>query len=69
MIWIPCDKQEPPKDGTYMVTTANGKIRFDRYVDGTWSLCVPRAKTHGRYRPHLAWSYMPESYQPKARHI
>lgn len=67
MIWIPCDKQAPPKDGTYMVTTAKGAIRFDRYVDGEWAMCSTTIR--GRYKPHLAWCYMPEAYQPKARHI
>lgn len=33
-VWIPCDKLQPDKDGTYLVTTANGKVRLDRYSYG-----------------------------------
>lgn len=61
--WIPCDKFQPDRDGTYLVTTANGKIRFDKFVDGVWCLCIPRARTGGRYRPHRAWMYLPRPYE------
>ena len=60
--WIECDKFLPDKDGVYLVTTANGKVRIDRFVDGAWGLCMPRHNDKGRYRPHLAWSYMPKPY-------
>ena len=59
-IWIPCDKSLPKKDGVYLVTTANGKIRMDRFVGGAWGLCLARPKNgKGRYRPHVAWMYLP----------
>lgn len=62
-IWIPCDRFLPDRDGTYLVTTANGKIRLDRFVDGAWGLCLPRPKNNkGRYRPHKAWAYLPKAY-------
>lgn len=60
MIWTPCDKKNPDKEGTYMVTTAHGAIRFDRFVDGKWGLCNPQCR--GRYKPHKAWAYMPKPY-------
>lgn len=61
--WIPCDKFLPERNGTYLVTTANGKIRMDRFVDGAWGLCLARPKSDkGRYRPHLAWMYLPKPY-------
>lgn len=58
--WIPCDKFLPDRNGTYLVTTVNGKVRIDRFVDGAWGLCLARPKNDkGRYRPHIAWSFMP----------
>lgn len=63
MIWIPCDKKQPDEDGIYLVTTVNGKVRIDRYVDGQWGLCSPRNMARGRYRPHLAWMRLPSAYQ------
>ena len=59
-VWIPCNKSLPLKDGVYLVTTANGKIRLDRFVDGAWGLCQPRHTTKGRYRLHRAWMYLPK---------
>lgn len=60
-IWIPCNKVLPPDNGTYLIVTANGKIRIDRFVDGAWGLCLARPKGgKGRYRPHLAWTYLPK---------
>lgn len=62
--WIPCDKFLPERNGTYLVTTANGKIRMDRFVDGAWGLCLARPKnSKGRYRPHLAWMFLPHPAQ------
>ena len=62
--WIPCDRFLPDRDGTYLVTTVNGKVRMDRFVDGKWGLCSSRVKGgQGRYRPHLAWSFVPKPYQ------
>lgn len=62
--WIPCDKFLPERNGTYLVTTANGKIRMDRFVDGAWGLCLARPKNDkGRYRPHLAWMFLPRPAQ------
>ena len=56
--WIPCDKFLPDKDGIYLVTTVNGKIRMDRFVDGEWGMCK-------RCRIHLAWTYLPKPYEKK----
>ena len=62
--WIPCDKFLPERDGTYLVTTANGKIRLDRWVCGAWGLCLPRPRnSKGRYRPHIAWQHLPKPYK------
>lgn len=61
--WIPCDKYLPDRDGVYLVTTVNGGIRIDRFVDGAWGLCLPRAKNKGRYRPHIAWTFLPKPYK------
>lgn len=64
--WIPCDLFQPDKNGTYLVTTVNGKVRIDRFVDGAWGLCLARPKNNkGRYRPHIAWCYLPNPYQVK----
>lgn len=61
-IWIPCNKFLPERDGTYLIVTANGKIRIDRFVDGAWGLCLARPNNNkGRYRPHLAWAYLPKA--------
>lgn len=60
--WIPCDKFLPDRNGKYLVTTVNGAVRIDRFVDGQWGACMPHAKNKGRYRPHLAWTYMPKPY-------
>lgn len=61
--WIPCDRFMPDRDGVYLVTTANGKIRMDRFVDGAWGLCLARPNGNkGRYRPHKAWMYLPKPY-------
>ena len=60
--WIPCDMFLPDKEGTYLVTTANGKIRLDRFVDGVWGLCQARHTQKGRYRLHKAWTYLPKPY-------
>lgn len=68
MIWIPCDVKQPDKDGTYLVTTVNGSVRFDRYVGGVWGLCNPH-NSRGRYRNHLAWGAIPQPYQPKEGRI
>lgn len=58
--WIPCDKFLPDRDGTYLITTANGKIRLDRWCNGAWGLCLARpSNDKGRYRPHKAWQYLP----------
>ena len=65
MIWTPCELKNPDKDGTYMVTTANGAVRFDRYVDGEWGLMNPQCR--GKYKPHLAWGYVPDGYKPRQR--
>lgn len=61
--WIPCDKFLPDKEGVYLVTTVNGKIRLDRFTDGVWGLCVARHSKKGRYRPHLAWMFLPRPAQ------
>lgn len=59
-IWIPCNRMLPDRNGTYLIVTANGKIRLDRFVDGAWGLCLARPKNNkGRYRPHLAWTFLP----------
>ena len=63
--WIPCDKVLPDKDGTYLVTTVNGAVRIDRFVDGQWGACMPHANNKGRYRPHLAWMFMPRPFATK----
>lgn len=60
--WIPCDKFLPERDGVYLVTTSNGKVRIDRFVGGAWGLCMPRHNDKGRYKPHKAWTYMPKPY-------
>ena len=65
MIWTPCNRMSPPKDGVYMVTTVNGKVRFDRFVDGEWGLCNPQCRSG--YRPHLAWAYPPSPAQFEER--
>lgn len=58
MIWTPCEKLQPPKDGMYLVTTAKGAVRFDRFVDGVWGLCNPKSRK--RYKePHVAWTRVP----------
>lgn len=67
VIWTPCDRLQPRQDGTYLVTTAKGKVRFDRFVDGEWGLCNPQLR--GGYRPHAAWAAVPEPYKPKKRNI
>ena len=61
--WIPCDKFLPEKEGVYLVTTANGKIRLDRFVGGSWGLCQARHTAKGRYRLHKAWCYLPNPYK------
>lgn len=61
--WIECDKFLPDKDGVYLVTTANGKIRLDRFVGGSWGLCQARHTSKGRYRLHLAWMFLPRPAQ------
>lgn len=61
--WIPCDKFQPDKDGTYLVTTANGAITFDRFIDGAWGKCLPSVKGKGRYKLHKAWMYLPKPYK------
>ena len=54
----------PDREGTYLVTTANGKIRLDRFVDGAWGLCLARpSNDKGRYKPHLAWMFLPRPAQ------
>lgn len=63
MIWTPCDKKQPDRDGTYIVTTAKGAVRFDRYVDGEWAMCHPQCR--GAYKPHKAWGYVPQAYEAK----
>ena len=61
--WISCNKLLPDRDGVYLVTTANGKIRLDRWIDGAWGLCLARPKGKGRYRPHKAWTFLPRPYE------
>ena len=58
MIWIPCNKANPDRDGMYLVTTAKGAVRFDRYVDGVWGLCNPKSRK--RYKEqHIALARLP----------
>lgn len=57
--WIPCDRYLPDREGTYLVTTANGAIILDRFIDGAWARCTPTVKGKGRYKPHLAWRHLP----------
>lgn len=60
-VWIACNKTLPHQNGTYLIVTANGKIRIDRFVDGAWGLCLARPNNDkGRYRPHLAWTFLPK---------
>lgn len=59
--WIPCDKFLPERDGQYLVTTAIGKIVIDRWQDGAWARCTPTVKGKGRYRPHVAWQFLPQA--------
>ena len=62
--WIPCDKFLPEQEGIYLVTTANGKVRIDRFFGGAWGLCLARPSNNkGRYRPHKAWCYLPKPYK------
>ena len=62
--WVPCDKFLPDKEGVYLVTTANGKIRLDRFFGGAWGLCLARpSNDKGRYRPHKAWMFLPKPYK------
>lgn len=61
--WIPCDKFVPDREGKYLVTTVNGAVRIDRWSDGAWGACMPHVKNKGRYRPHVAWQYLPKPYK------
>lgn len=55
--WIPIT--HPPREvGAYLVTTARGKVKIDRWDGEMWSMCNP-ANRRGRYKPHRAWSYLP----------
>lgn len=57
----------PLEAGIYLVTTANNKVRIDRYDGEHWGLCKPRheiRKRHqGRYRLHRAWGHLPRPYK------
>lgn len=57
--WIPCDRFLPDRDGKYLVTTVNGAVMIDRWADGAWGACMPHVKNKGRYRPHIAWMFLP----------
>ncbi len=59
--WIPCDKINPLKPGAYLVTTAHGKIRIDRWDGEMWAMCNP-ANKRGRYKLHRAFTYLPKPY-------
>lgn len=61
--WVPCAAFLPYKDGVYLVTTANGKIIMDRFIDGSWAKCTPTVKGKGRYKPHIAWTFLPKPYK------
>lgn len=55
------ETRTPPLDpGFYLVTTANGKVRFDRWDGEHWALCERRG---GRYKMHLAWGHVPKPYK------
>ena len=60
--WITCDIN-PLTIGAYLVTTANGAVRIDRWDGESWGLCRPRveikARNKGRYKPHRAWMPLP----------
>ena len=58
-IWIPCNLFLPDN----LVTTVNGAVRIDRFIDGQWGACMPHVKNKGRYRPHVAWAYLPKPYK------
>ena len=60
--WIPCDTFLPDRDGKYLVTTANGAVIIDRFIDGSWAKCLPSVKGKGRYKKHLAWTFLPNPY-------
>lgn len=64
--WLPCDRFEPTRPGTYLVTTANGYIRIDRWDGEEWGLCrvrhEVRHRNKGRYRLHRAFAEMPKAY-------
>lgn len=65
--WIET-KYKPKEVGTYLVTTATGKIMLDRWDGETWGRCNLRNKingTHPGYRDHLAWSLCPKPYEVK----
>ena len=66
LIWIPCEIP-PVEAGSYLVNTAHGKIRIDRYDGHYWGLCKPRAEISvmdkGRYKPHRAWAIMPKGIE------
>lgn len=48
----------PPLEvGSYLVTTATGKVMVDRWDGNDWGQCRPRK---GRYRPHKAWGHLPK---------
>lgn len=59
--WIPTSIP-PVKVGTYLVTTANGKIILDRWDGEWWGRCSTRLGTNrgfGRYKMHRAWTELP----------
>lgn len=65
--WINADIFNPKEVGSYLVTTANGKIRIDRFDGEGWGLCQPRTqikeRDKGRYKPHRAWTFLPKAYE------
>jgi len=64
--WIPTP-WKPKEVGSYLVTTAKGKVTMDRWDGEGWGLCRPRTEIkrrgQGRYRPHKAWSPLPPAYK------
>ncbi len=50
----------PLEPGAYLVTTAHGAIRIDRWDGEHWGAC---SKTKGRYKMHLAWCHLPKPYK------
>lgn len=61
-VWVPAS-MPPVEVGSYLVATANGKLRMDRWDGEQWGLCRPRNELKtidkGRYKPHKAWCSIP----------